>query len=179
MQETIEGIEVIEDVQPVYAIYGKYGPLSVLANALIGLRTFWPDAIGYDEMLCAPVLMEPIDSGQNNFKQRPLTDVDVGLLQKELQHRGLKTLGKDVMHQAVDIHAYEHRFHPVRDYLNGLVWDGKARLTTMFSKYFGAMDAASADDLLSLQRAYVEAVGRMFMIAMVARIFKPGCKADY
>src|SRR5262249_24415851 len=51
-------------------------PLPVLANALIGLRAQWPDAVALDEMLCAPMLMQPL-AGENDFAPRPLTDVDV------------------------------------------------------------------------------------------------------
>src|SRR5262249_23698800 len=47
-------------------------PLPVLANALIGVRAVWPDAIAYDEMLCAPMLMQPLQ-GENDFTPRPLT----------------------------------------------------------------------------------------------------------
>jgi len=160
---------------PNYRIYGSSGPLAVLANALVGLETLWPLALGYDEMLCAPVLLQSL-TGENGFEVRPLTDIDVGLMQKELQYQGLKALGKDVMHQAADIHAYHHRFHPVQDYLNSLVWDGTPRLSKLFSTYFGAEDKPNpkANEL-----TYVAAVSRMFMIAMVARIFQPGCKADY
>ena len=142
-------------------------PLPVLANALIGIRAQWPDALGYDEMLCATMLMQPL-SGENDFTPRPLTDVDVGIIQKELQHLGLSRIGKDAVHQAVDIRASERAFHPVRDYLDGLRWDGTERMGKLFAGYFGAAP-----------RPYVESVGRMFLISMVARIFKPGCKADY
>jgi predicted P-loop ATPase len=142
-------------------------PLPVLHNALIGVREVWPDVIAYDEMLCAPMLMQPL-AGENDFEPRPLNDVDVGVLQDELQRRGLKRIGKDVMHQAVDIRASERSFHPVRDYLDGLTWDGTERLSTLFTAYFGAQPGT-----------YVEAVGRMFLISMVARIYNPGCKADY
>ena len=55
-------------------------PLPVLANALIGVRAVWPDAIAYDEMLCAPMLMQPLQ-GENDFTPRPLTDIDVGIMQ--------------------------------------------------------------------------------------------------
>ena len=58
----------------------KRKPLPVLANALIGIRAVWPDAIAYDEMLCAPMLMQPLQ-GENDFTPRPLTDVDVGIMQ--------------------------------------------------------------------------------------------------
>jgi predicted P-loop ATPase len=142
-------------------------PLPVLANALAGVRAVWPDAIAYDEMQCAPMLMQPLQ-GENDFESRPLKDVDVDIMQEELQQRGLKRIGKDAMHQAVDVRAHERRFHPVRDYLDGLTWDGTERLSTLFSAYFGAE-----------RTPYVEAVSRMFLIAMVARIYEPGCKADY
>jgi predicted P-loop ATPase len=142
-------------------------PLPVLANVLTGLREEWPDALGYDEMLCAPVLMQPL-AGENDFAPRSLTDVDVGTIQERLQHLGLSHIGKDVTHQAVDIHAYEHAFHPVRDYLGGLQWDGTERMARLFADYFGAADGP-----------YIENVGRMFLISLVARIYQPGCKADH
>ena len=108
-------------------------PLPVLANALIGVRAVWPDAIAYDEMLCAPMLMQPLQ-GENDFTPRPLTDVDVGIMQDRLQHLGLKRVGKDTVHQAVDIRASECSFHPVRDYLDGLAWDGTPRMAKLFSE---------------------------------------------
>jgi predicted P-loop ATPase len=127
----------------------------------------WPNAIAYDEMLCAPMLMQPLQ-GENDFTPQPLTDVDVGIMQDRLQHLGLKRVGKDTVHQAVDIRAGECSFHPVRDYLDGLTWDGMPRMANLFSNYFGAEPGR-----------YVEAVGRMFLVSMVARIYKPGCKADH
>jgi predicted P-loop ATPase len=142
-------------------------PLPVLANALIGVRAVWPDAIAYDEMLCAPMLMQPLQ-GENDFTPRPLTDIDVGIVQDRLQHLGLKRVGKDTVHQAVDLRASECSFHPVRDYLDSLQWDCTERMGRLFVDYFGAAPGP-----------YVENVGRMFLISMVARIFKPGCKADY
>jgi predicted P-loop ATPase len=149
-------------------ICGETGkPLPVLANALIGLRAVFPDSIAYDEMLCAPILMRSL-VGENDFTPRPLTDVDVSIMQDRLQHLGLKRLAKDTVHQAVDVRARECAFHPVRDYLDGLAWDGTERMGRLFCRYFGAE-----------QGPYVEAVSRMFLISMVARICRPGCKADY
>ena len=99
---------------------------------------------------------------------RPCTDVDVGIVQERLQHLGLKKISKDVAHQAVEIRAHECRFHPVRDYLEALEWDGVPRLASLFPAYFGSDDTE-----------YARAIGVMFLISMVARIFEPGCKADY
>jgi predicted P-loop ATPase len=142
-------------------------PLPNLANALIGLRAEWPHHFAYDEMLCAPMLMRAID-GQTDFTSRLVTDVDVGIVQDRLQHFGLKRLPKDTVHQAVDIVAHELRFHPVRDWLGGLEWDGADRAKRLMSDYFGAEPGF-----------YTEAIGTMFIISMVARILNPGCKADH
>jgi predicted P-loop ATPase len=149
-------------------VNGETGkPLSVLANALAALRAEMPDVFAYDEMLCAPLLMQALED-EPCFVPRPVTDVDVGVVQERLQHLGLKRLSKDVAHQAVDVRAHERRFHPVQDYLNGLQWDGTARLTNLFRNYFGAEATA-----------YAQTIGPMFLVSMVARILKPGCGADY
>jgi len=142
-------------------------PLPVLASALAALRVEMPDTFAYDEMMRAPMLMRAL-RGDNNFTPRPVTDIDVGIVQMRLQHLGLKKLSKDVAHQAVDVRAHERCFHPVRDYLDGLQWDGTARLNGLFQTYFGAEGTD-----------YVKAIGPMFLISMVARVIKPGCKVDY
>ncbi len=77
-------------------------------------------------------------------------------------------ISKEAMHQAVDLRAQECAFHPVRTYLEGLKWDRVARLDGWLSTYLGAKESD-----------YVRGIGRLFLIAMVARIFDPGCKADY
>ena len=142
-------------------------PLAILANALTGLRAVIPQRFAYDLMLRAPMLMAPLKA-ESGFKPRPVSDVDVGLVQEKLQHLGLKRLSKDTAHQAVDVVAHDHPFHPVRDYLNGLTWDGKRRLARFLPTYFGA----EAGD-------YSNKIGTMFLISMVARILDPGCKADH
>jgi predicted P-loop ATPase len=141
--------------------------LAVLASALAVLRAEFNATFAFDEMLRASMLMQPLTS-EPNFVPRPCTDVDVGIVQERLQHLGLKRLSKDVTHQAIDVLAYEHRFHPVCEYLDGLQWDGVLRLGGVLPAYFGADDTD-----------YAKAIGSMFLISMVARIFAPGCKADH
>lgn len=68
---------------------------------------------------------------------------------------------------ALDIHASEHAFNEVQDFINGLVWDGEARLDTLFIDYLGAKDTA-----------YNRAVCRKAFTAAVARAMVPGCKFD-
>ncbi|UIY24811.1 virulence-associated E family protein [Rhizobium leguminosarum] len=142
-------------------------PLPILANALIGLRGMLPDAFGYDEMARIPVLRHPLDANRN-FQPAAMTDMDVSVVQERLQHAGLKQVGKEVVHQAVMHRAHECRFHPVRNWLDSLQWDGKSRLSRLFSEYFG-----------SEATPYAAEIGRMFIISMVARIYRPGCKADH
>jgi predicted P-loop ATPase len=152
--------------QCIKGVTGK--PLPILANAVIGLQAEMPDAFAYDGMLCSPMLMQPLDEAESGFMPRPCTDVDAGIVQKRLQHLGLARLGRDVMHQALDLRAHECRFHPVRNYLRSLRWDGTQRITNFFSAYFGAQPSE-----------YAAAIGKMFLVSMIARIFKPGCKADH
>ena len=143
------------------------GPLSILANVMAALRhdPSLVKAFAYDEMQRTTMLMQkegrPIEA-------RPVEDADVFRLQEFLQRAGLKNLGTETVHNAVEQRGRECRFHPVRDYLEILKWDGTPRVENWLVRYLGAPETP-----------YIQAVGRMFLISMVARIFEPGCKADY
>jgi hypothetical protein len=82
-------------------------PVANLANALCSLRNddAFTDMFALDEMLCAPVLLRPLD-GDEFFKPRPMNDVDVSLMQERLQQTTLLRLSKDTAHQAVEVVAH-------------------------------------------------------------------------
>ncbi|WP_271552941.1 virulence-associated E family protein [Bradyrhizobium sp. CCBAU 45394] len=63
--------------------------------------------------------------------------------------------------------ALRNSFHPVREYLNRLEWDGVPRIDRWLVTYGGASDTE-----------YVHAVGALVLIAAVRRIREPGCKFD-
>lgn len=69
---------------------------------------------------------------------------------------------------AVSIVGQRAAYHPVREYLDGLVWDGVPRLERLLVDYLGAEDTP-----------YTRAVTRKCLTAAVARIYQPGCKFDY
>jgi Virulence-associated protein E/Bifunctional DNA primase/polymerase, N-terminal len=125
-------------------------------------------AFGYDQMLCCDVLLRPLFKPDPNFTPRPVTDTDIFAVQERLQWLGFRRLGSNTTHDAISKHAREHAFHPVREYLDGLAWDGKDRLRTWLTSCFEAED-----------NEYTNEIGKMFLISMVARIYQPGCKVDY
>jgi len=130
--------------------------------------------VAYDDMLALPILMRPVPlpgedaADATAFGPRPIRDEDIVAIQAWLQRRGLRALSFDTAWKAVIKHAADRAFHPVRDYLDSLKWDGKERLDHWLEDYLDVE-----------QSAYAEAIGPMFLIAMTARILKPGCKADY
>jgi hypothetical protein len=76
--------------------------------------------------------------------------------------------GKDHVNDAASELCLEHRFNPVTDYFDGVLWDGTPRLETWLSKYLGAEDTP-------LNRA----IGRIMLMAAVRRARQPGCKFDH
>src|SRR5262245_4660408 len=129
------------------------------ANAVTALQGLFPNRFAFDEMLQAAVLG---DEG------RIIRDADISHLQNRLQHAGFTRIGWDTVHRAVEVVSMRNRFHPVRNYLGSLRWDGTDRLISFLPIYFGAADGP-----------YERAIGRMFLISMVARVMQPGCKADH
>jgi len=150
----------------------KGKPIPNVANAITALEhdAEIRDALGYDEMLRTPVLIHQpgIPFGGDVSEPRPLTDEDVTDIQKWLQHACLERIPRHTVRDAVDLCARRQSFHPLRDYLESLRWDGKPRVNVWLTTRLGAEFTS-----------YTQAIGQMFLIAMVARIFEPGCKADY
>jgi len=80
-----------------------------------------------------------------------------------LKFRPDKSLFSDVVH----LMAATDDFHPVRDYLDSLTWDGTPRAERWLVTYGKAADTE-----------YVRAVGLLFLVAAVRRIRRPGSKFD-
>ena len=76
--------------------------------------------------------------------------------------------GKEKIADALTAVLTRHSYHPIRDYLNSLTWDGVPRLERLIIDYIGAEDN-------ELNRVMT----RKHFTAAVARVFRPGCKYDY
>ncbi len=91
---------------------------------------------------------------------------DNGLIDYVSEHYSLT--GKTALLDANDLAISQDCFHPVRDYLNSVIWDGTPRLDTLLVDYLGAKDT-------ELTRAMT----RKHFTAAVARVMRPGVKYDY
>lgn len=137
----------------------KSGPIPNLHNALLALRLdpHWAGKFRFNQMLRSVVTPE-----------LPLADIDTERAMEWLQANGLRRCGLDTVRTAINLVGHDHPFHPIRDWLNSLVWDGNLRLTDWLSQFLGADD-----------NEYHKQASHLFLTQMVARIFEPGCKADY
>ncbi|HYD04490.1 MAG TPA: VapE domain-containing protein, partial [Reyranella sp.] len=80
---------------------------------------------------------------------------------------GIRVTDRDLK-AAIDIIGTNSAFHPVREYLSGLKWDGRPRVETLFIRYLGAED-----------NEYSRDVTRLTLLGAVARAFEPGHKFDF
>jgi hypothetical protein len=96
-----------------------------------------------------------------------LEDAAVNHLWLQFKERLQFSPSLELVRIVMDDTARLNGFHPVRDYLDGLKWDGQPRVDQWLVTYAGAEDSA-----------YVQAVGALFLIAGVRRVRKPGCKFD-
>jgi putative DNA primase/helicase len=119
------------------------------------------DAFRNQAMVCASV---PWDL--NGVIPRPWRDQDDREVAVWLQDN-MVTVSLAIARDAVQTVAERNRYHPVMDFLAAVRWDGTPRLDTWLPTYLGAKN-----DI------YTRAVGPRWMISAVARIFRPGCKAD-
>ena len=103
----------------------------------------------------------------NSTKFREINDDDEAGLRHYFENEyGMYHSAKS--RDAFDLACQDNSFHPVREYLGTLSWDGIPRLDTLFIDQLGVVDTA-----------YTRAVTRKSLVAAVARVMKPGIKFDY
>jgi predicted P-loop ATPase len=147
-------------------------PRPLLRNAIIALRRApeWQGVLAYDEFALATMAMKPppwLKSQDNAWTLQLWTDRDDTLTTDWLQQQGIG-VPVTVTATAVEAVAKDASFHPVRDYLTGLAWDGTERVTGFAATHLGAEATVYHND-----------VSRRMFVAAVARIMRPGCKHDH
>lgn len=95
-----------------------------------------------------------------------ITDTDEYQIQRYLE-KNYEFVSDKVITKAMNIVASENSYHPIRDFLERLEWDGISRIDTLLPKYLGADD-----------NEYTREVMRLLMMAAIKRVYEPGCKFE-
>jgi hypothetical protein len=100
------------------------------------------------------------------FKGAPIRDTFVHDVRAHADRVLGFSPGRDDVDAAILTSAQDRPFHPIRQYLDSIDWDGQSRLALMADEYLGAPG-----------NLYAQMV-RRWMIGAVARALSPGCKLD-
>jgi predicted P-loop ATPase len=138
-----------------------------LENALVALEFSleWQGVLYFDESALHVVAKAP-PPWDSRVVPFPWHDEDDVRAAAWMQRQGIM-VSKEIAGQAIQTVARGSRFHPIREYLDNLVWDGISRIDDWLTLYL-SVDASD----------YVRAVGSKWLIGAVARVYKPGCKND-
>ena len=96
---------------------------------------------------------------------KTLNDTDMKYILRRMEKYGISSEKK--IESAIRIVANENRYHPIRDYLNSLKWDGTERIPHVLYHFLGA-----AED------EYTCEAMKIFLLGAIKRVFQPGCKFE-
>jgi predicted P-loop ATPase len=142
-------------------------PRPVLANAITAFRSApeWDGVLGFNEFSTGTVALKQ-PPWQTAVVEAEWTDHEDRLAADWLQHHGIY-VSVEIAGLAVQTVARGRTFHPVRQKLDSLKWDGTKRIGDWLCLYLGAET-----------NEYTCAVGARWLMSAVARIYVPGSKAD-
>lgn len=153
----------------------KGGLQKGLANAvtLLGRHPAWAGVLAYDELSGHITTRKappwyPEDAPKAPVEGGRWGSDDTARAQAWLERSHGLGLASGVVEAAVRLAAQQQgSYHPVREYLGALQWDGASRLDSFFEHYFGASGP------------HLAIVGVWWFISAVARVYKPGCQVDH
>ncbi len=147
-------------------------PIAANVSTILVFDPRWTGVIGYDDFADTIVLLKappwrPWDVPKGGVRLGDWSEADTARLGMWLAAEYEIKVPDAHLLSGVLVAAYTRRFHPVRDWLESLVWDGRNRLSSWLVDVMGAKDTP-----------YVRAVGQAWAVSAVARVLKPGCKVD-
>ena len=101
-----------------------------------------------------------------NVEMQRWTDADDSWLRGYIE-RKYRIYSPPKLLDALETVWQSHRYHPIRDRIKALAWDGRARLKRMLIKWLHVDDCP-----------YSEEVSRLIFAGGIHRIFEPGCKFE-
>lgn len=100
--------------------------------------------------------------------RQPLEDTRITKATTDIEYTYKLATSSEMVGEVVTMVASERPFHPVRDYLATLEWDGTPRVADFLETLFGAEAYPHDPELL-------RDIGVKFLVSCVARVMEPGC----
>jgi hypothetical protein len=148
--------------------YGRPRPILWNAGAILTQDPAWAGAFKLNLLTYkTEIHRAPANVLDTQSLPRPIEDADLTLINIWLQERYDLFCSTATIHETIDGLASKNAYHPIREYLHGLTWDGIERLDTWLPTYCRTENTP-----------YTRAVGSKFLIGAVARAEDPGCKVD-
>ena len=169
-------IRAAQSLDAMLAKNDKGAPLNTVGNiiavlrhdpALAGLMSY--NEFTYESaILRAPPVPDDDAAPLDGPYPRQWTDADVALLFAYVQRRWISRATEGALRSAMAAEGAMRGFHPVREWLATLIWDGIGRLDSWLTAAFGVEKSDYHTD-----------VGAKTLIAAVRRVRQPGCKFDF
>ena len=136
------------------------------ADTILSYDPLLKDAICYNELTQKVDIVKDLGWDRRGFGSA-LTDNDLYNIHLYCERTYGFTYLKAI-EEAIHVVADRNKYHPIRDFLNSLEWDGQERVRYALKHFLGA-DTSD----------YTYEVLKLFMLGAIARVFSPGEKFDY
>ena len=173
--KSLEEIDRMLDKEPSYSVEQVKGMLSTdekgkmiqsIDNCMLIMQhdPVLSQAICYNDLTGKIDITKDLGWGKSD--SGGIRDVDENQIEWYMERtygiRNYPAIGK-----ALNIIASQNHFHPIKDYLEALEWDGVSRIAEVLPKYLGAEKCDYTTEVMTL-----------LMQAMIHRLYEPGCKFE-
>jgi putative DNA primase/helicase len=148
--------------------HGEKGPRKTPGNVAIWIALSGEWDVRFDRFRDEVMVLKCPKVGLAPARLGPLDEYHVVLaIQWIAKDYGL-VFSPEPVEMGIRQAARQQSYHPVKEYLKSITWDGVPRVETWLRSYLGAEESP-----------VVDAMGRMWMISAVARAMEPGVKVDH